>query len=230
MEFEMIPAGSFDMGSPSTETGRFEWEGPLHNVDIKKAFYLGKYEVTQKQWVDIMGNNPSVFKDCPPTYCENQPVELVTWDDVSKFIKKLNEKERTNKYRLPSESEWEYAARAGTSTKYYFGDNDSELINYAWFTGDSAGKPHLIGKKKSNRWGLYDMNGNVFEWVQDKWLDNYNTSPSDGSAWIGGLNTNRVARGGSWNSVPEHCRSAFRFYAKQSDSSSDLGFRVAMDV
>lgn len=224
MEFIQIPAGSFEMGSPSTETGRFEYEGPLHNVDFKKEFYIGKYEVTQKQWFDVMGNNPSFFKD------ENQPVEFVTWDDVSKFIKKLNEVERTNKYRLPSEAEWEYAARAGTTTKYYFGDNDSRLNNYAWYNGNSQGKTHPVGQKKPNRWGLYDMNGNVFEWVQDKWIDNYNNVPSDGNAWVGGLLTERVFRGGSLNTVPEYCRSAFRYFFNQSERSHDLGFRLAKDV
>ena len=127
MEFVLIPAGEFMMGSPSNEKGRYDDEGPVHKVTIKNSFYMGKYPVTQKQWKKVMGNNPSNFKG------EDRPVENVSWEDVHEFVKKLNEKEGTDKYRLPSEAEWEYACRAGTQTRYSFGDDESKLNEYAWY-------------------------------------------------------------------------------------------------
>ncbi len=166
MEFVLIPAGEFDMGLASSEVGRLDWEGPVHRVKISTAFYIGKYEVTQKQWRDVMGSSPSMFKG------DNLPVEQVSWNDVGDFIKKLNEKEGGNKYRLPTEAEWEYAARAGTKTIYSFGDDESMLGDYAWYYENSALKTHDVGQKKSNPWGLYDMHGNVSEWVED-WYGNY---------------------------------------------------------
>jgi curved DNA-binding protein CbpA len=126
MDFVSIPAGEFDMGSPSNEKDRDSDEGPVHRVKISNSFYMGKYEVTQKQWRDVMGTSPSNFKG------DNLPVESVSWNDVQDFIKKLNEKEGGNKYRLPTEAEWEYAARAGTTTRYSFGDDESILGDYAW--------------------------------------------------------------------------------------------------
>jgi formylglycine-generating enzyme required for sulfatase activity len=123
--------------------------------------------------------SPSVFKG------DNLPVVSVSWDDVQQFIKKLNEKEGTNKYRLPSEAEWEYAAHAGTTTRYSFGDDESMLVDYAWYDANSGNKTHEVGQKKPNPWGLYDIYGNVWEWVQDKYHDSYNGAPIDGSAWEG---------------------------------------------
>ncbi len=125
MEFVQIPADEFDMGSPASEAGRYDDKGPVHHVKLPNAFYMGKYEVTQKQWHDVMGSSPSYFKG------DDLPVEQVSWNDAQKFVKKLNEKENTYKYRLPSEAEWEYAARAGTTTRYSFGDDESKLGNYA---------------------------------------------------------------------------------------------------
>ncbi len=190
MEFLLIDAGEFDMGSQSSEKGIQTNEEPVHCVKISKAFCMSKYVVTQKQWQDIMGNNPSYFKG------NNLPVESVSWSDVQEFIRKLNEKEGTDKYRLPSEAEWEYAARAGTTTKYSFGDDESKFGDYAWYVSNSGDKTHEVGQKKPNPWGLYDMHGNVLEWVQDKWHSNYNGAPTDGSAWEG--DGYRVIRGGSW--------------------------------
>jgi formylglycine-generating enzyme required for sulfatase activity len=164
MGFVQIPAGDFDMGSPSNEEGRWDNEGPVHQVNISKAFYMSKYEVTQKQWRDVMGSSPSYFKG------DDLPVESVSWNDVQDFIKKLNEKEGGNKYRLPSEAEWEYAARAGTATRYSFGDDESKLGDYAWYMVNSGDKTHDVGQKKPNPWGLYDMHGNVWEWVQDIYI------------------------------------------------------------
>jgi formylglycine-generating enzyme required for sulfatase activity len=172
MEFVLIPAGEFDIGSKN-ETERWDVENPVHRVNISKAFYMGKYEVTQKQWRDVMGNNPSSFEG------DNLPVETVSWNEVQEFIKKLNEKEGSNKYRLPTEAEWEYAARAGTTTPHFFGNNESKLGDYAWYDSNSYRVTHDVGQKKPNPWGLYDMYGNVLEWVQDKWHDNYSGAPTD---------------------------------------------------
>ncbi len=219
MEFVLISAGEFDMGSPSTEKDRFSNEGPVHRVKLANAFYMGKYEVTQKQWREVMGNNPSYFKG------DNLPVERVSWNDAQEFIQKLNEKEGTDKYRLPSEAEWEYAARAGTTTRYSFGDDESKLGDYAWYDANSGGKTHEVGQKKPNPWGLYDMHGNVWEWVQDKWHDNYNGAPTDGSAWEGDGSV-RVARGGSWTYEAWRCRSAYRTYGGPGIHGDNLGFRL----
>ncbi len=218
MEFVLIQPGEFDMGSRANETGRYDHEGPFHHVTISEAFYLGKYEVTQKQWHEIM-DYPSYFKG------DDLPVENVSWDEVQEFIKKLNEKENTHKYRLPSEAEWEYAARAGTNTRYSFGDDDSKLGKYAWCDENSGGK-HPVGKKKANPWGLYDMHGNVWEWVQDTWHDTYNSAPIDGSAWEDGVSAHRVLRGGSGLFFAENCRSAFRTYRAPDDCYVYLGFRL----
>ena len=222
MEFVLIPAGEFDMGSPSGEVGRDGDEGPVHSVTISNAYYMGKYEVTQKQWREVMGTNPSNWKG------DNLPVDKVSWNGAKDFIKKLNEKEGGDKYRLPSEAEWEYAARAGTTTRYSFGDDAGKLGDYAWYGDNSGSKTHPIGQKKPNPWGLYDMHGNVWEWVQDKW-DFYDYAPDDGSAGENGYG-GRVLRGGSWKSYAWSCRSANRdagYFTGGPDTRNDgLGFRL----
>jgi formylglycine-generating enzyme required for sulfatase activity len=223
MEFVSIPAGAFEMGSPPNEEGRYGDEGPVHHVAIEKTFYMGSYEVTQEQWRAVMGDNPSSFEG------DDLPVESVPWDDVQEFINKLNAKEGTDKYRLPSEAEWEYACRAGTTTRYSFGDSDSNLGEYAWYTDNSGSKTHLVGQKKPNPWGLYDMHGNVWEWVQDTWHSNYNGAPTDGSAWEG-AGANRVRRGGSWYRNARRCRSADRNSSVQGGRAGSLGFRLVRDV
>ena len=227
MEFVLIPAGEFDMGSPSDEEGRMDDEWPVHRVKISKSFYMGKYEVTQKQWREVMGNNPSCFMG------DNLPVENISWNDVQEFIRKLNEKEGANKYRLPSEAEWEYAARAGTSTRYFFGDNEYKLSDYAWYRENSGGKAQPVGTMKSNPWGLYDMHGNVWEWVQDKWHNSYNGAPTDGSAWEGDdartsktVPNAHVFRGGSWEDQARSLRSANRPYGPMGHRYGGLGFRL----
>jgi len=220
MEFVLIPAGEFEMGSPSDEAGRYSDEGPVHHVNIEKAFYMGKYEVTQKQWREIMGSNPSNFKG------DDLPVETVSWNDVQEFIKKLNEKEGTDKYRLPSEAEWEYACRAGTTTGYSFGDDESKLGDYAWYYENSGDKTHPVGQKKPNQWGLYDMHGNVWEWVLDKWHSDYDGVPTDGSAWESGDGADRVSRGGCWRDGVGRCRSASRYCFDSGARRYALGFRL----
>lgn len=212
MEFVQIPAGEFNMGSPSNEAGRYDDEGPVHQVKISNAFFMGKYEVTQKQWREVMGTNPSYFKG------DNLPVEQVSWNDAQDFINKLNEKEGGNKYRLPTEAEWEYAVRAGTTTRFSFGDYESILGDYAWYDSKSGSKTHDVGQKKPNPWGLYDMHGNVWEWVQDIYHNSYSGAPTDGSAWEGD-GSSRVVRGGYWYDLTRCCRSASRY-------ASDPGVRV----
>jgi formylglycine-generating enzyme required for sulfatase activity len=215
-------------------------------VKIKNPFYLGTYLVTQAEWEAVMGNNPSYFKG------DDLPVEKVSWDDVQEFIKKLNETEGTDKYRLPSEAEWEYACRAGTTTRYSFGDSESQLGDYAWYAENSGlrppkkgdffgsdkndlfsydwkGKTHPVGQKKPNSWGLYDMHGNVWEWVQDKWHDRYNGAPTDGSAWDAN-GTYRVYRGGGWDRLTGSCRSAIRFSNVLGDRFNNLGFRLLKEL
>ena len=224
MEFVLIPAGEFNMGSPSSEEGRNDNEGPLHNVKIEKAYYLGKYEVTQKQWSKVMGDNPSSFKG------DDLPVDSVLFFDVLEFIRKLNYKEGTDKYRLPSEAEWEYAARAGTTTRYSFGDSESMLGEYAWYDDNSDRKSHPVGQKKPNFWGLYDIYGNVWEWVDDDLHDDYAGAPIDGSAWASGGGSCRMVRGGSWSGSAQDCRSAFRSANYVDFHSTAVGFRLLQEL
>ena len=217
MEFVQIQAGEFNMGSPSNEKDRSSAEVPVHQVKISNAFYMGKYEVTQKQWQEVMGNNPSNFKG------DNLPVDNVPWNDAQYFIKKLNDKEGGNKYRLPTEAEWEYAARAGTTTRYSFGDDESNLGDYAWYDSNSGGRYHDVGQKKPNPWGLYDMYGNVWEWVQDKYHENYNGAPTNGSSWESEGYLDWVTRGGDFINNARFSRSASRNGA---DSTGGYGFRL----
>jgi formylglycine-generating enzyme required for sulfatase activity len=219
MEFVLIPAGEFMMGSPDGDKKAAEWERPRHKVIISKPFYLGKYEVTQAQWEAVMGNNPSEFKG------RNNPVEHLFYVDVLDFIKKLNQKEGGNKYRLPTEAEWEYAARAGTTGDYSFGHDPEALGRYAWYWENAGKTTHPVGQKAPNPWGLYDMHGNVWEWVSDRNGGNYyaespTTDPpgsSSGSYFI--------KRGGAWKSGARDCRSA----ARTSDDKPHhhIGFRLA---
>ena len=216
MKFALIPAGEFMMGSD--EYGN---EQPVHKVKINKSFYLGIYPVTQREWKAVMGENPSRFKGD-----DYLPVEQVSWKDVRDFIKKLNLKEGANKYRLPSEAEWEYACRAGTTTRYYFGADEGKLGEYAWHNGNSGSKPHPVGQKKPNPWGLYDMHGNVYEWVQDWYHDDYKGAPSDGNAWESGGGSFRVRRGGNWALNARICRSALRGGGDLILRVERLGFRL----
>jgi formylglycine-generating enzyme required for sulfatase activity len=189
MKFVWIPAGSFMMGGESGDSD----EKPVHKVTLSKGFYMQTTEVTQGQWKKVMGNNPSYFKNCGDT-C---PVESVSWNEVQGFIEKLNQMEGTNKYRLPTEAEWEYACRAGSSSKYSFGNSEGGLGKYAWYDDNSGGKAHPVSQKKPNAWGLYDMHGNVWEWVEDWYGDYPSGAVTDPSGPSGG--SYRVFRGGSWN-------------------------------
>jgi formylglycine-generating enzyme required for sulfatase activity len=211
-----LPAGKFLMGSSESN-----YEKPQHQVKVN-SFAIGKYPITQAQYQAVMGNNPSHFKNNP-----QNPVEKVSWNDAEAFCQKLSQ--ITGKtYRLPTEAEWEYACRAGTTTRYYFGDNDNQLGDYAWYKGNSGGTTHPVGQKKPNGWGLYDMSGNVWEWCEDDWHDSYAGAPDDGSAWLQNDNHSRTLkclRGGSWFDDPFYCRSAYRCLTRRVFRSS-FGFRV----
>jgi formylglycine-generating enzyme required for sulfatase activity len=220
MKFVLIPAGEFLMGAPGSDRKADDDEKPQHKVIISQPFYLGKYEATQSQREAVMGNNPSTFKG------RSNPVEMVSWDDVQVFIKKLNQKEGGNKYRLPTEAEWEYAARAGTAGAYSFGDDEAALGRYAWYGEHyNSGSTHPVGQKEPNGWGLYDMHGNVWEWAQD-WFGAYSSSPAtDPRGPSSG--SYRVIRGGAWNNRAGHCRSAYQRGSTPDSRCNYLGFRLA---
>jgi formylglycine-generating enzyme required for sulfatase activity len=222
MEFILIEAGSFQMGSDGSDENGYKDETPQHMVAISKPFYLGKFEVTQSQWEAVMGENPSEFKG------NDNPVEKVSWDDAQAFISKLNEKEGTTAYRLPTEAEWEYAARAGTSTAYSFGDDPKELADYAWYGDNSRGATRPVGTKKPNPWGLYDVYGNVYEWVGDRYGGYAASSATDPKGSL--MGSSRVIRGGSWDSDVGHCQSTRRGHNEQPFEYNTLGFRLALAV
>jgi formylglycine-generating enzyme required for sulfatase activity len=233
MKLALIPAGEFTMGSPDLVSGfDFEDQKPRHRVRITKPFYLGVYEVTQGQYEKVMGKNPSEstghFKKSAP----DLPVEMVSWDDAQEFCRKLTdlaqEKEAGRCYRLPTEAEWEYACRAGSTTKFCYGDDESRLGDYAWYRGNSDGKSHPVGRKKPNAWGLYDMHGNVWEWCSDRYdYEYYANSPTDDPAGPA-TGSYRVHRGGGWYSSPTDCRSAHRVRSTPDCRFDNLGFRMAL--
>ncbi len=219
MEFVLIPAGSFVMGDAAGKNH----EKPAHKVTISQPFYLGKYEVTQEQWQALMGNNPSKLEG------SKNPVESVSWEDCQSFLKKLNEEfgKSGATFSLPTEAQWEYACRAGSTTKWSFGDDEAPVGDFGWFSDNSSGKTHPVGQKKPNAWGLYDMHGNVMEWCADPYgKAYYESSPSvdppgpASSDW-------RVVRGGSFNFGAEGQRSACRVTGWPAESFNDYGFRVA---
>lgn len=227
MEFMLVRSGEFDMGSTIAEILRDDDESPAHRVNFEYNFYIGKYEVTQKQWTDIMGYNPSLQKG------DDFPVTGISWNDVQNFIEKLNEKESTDKYRLPSEAEWEYSAKGGTTTQYNFGDDVMELSDYAWYDDNSNNVIHTVGQKMPNAFGLYDAHGNVWEWVQDRWHYNYDGAPANGTAWEENDyfdSNSRVVRGGSFNDHSKLCRSANRDNKGLGIRSNNLGFRLVKDL
>jgi formylglycine-generating enzyme required for sulfatase activity len=235
-EMVVIPAGSFMMGIPEPSADPFdenlasiggENHRPQHRVTLK-AFAIGKYEVTQEQWYAIMGDNPSYHKG------RRGPVEQVDWDTVQNFINKLN-KITGKKYRLPSEAEWEYAARAGTTSYWSFGKDRAKLQDFAWYNYDTYQdmRTHPVGEKPANRFGLHDMYGNVSEWTQDCWHDSYVDAPADGSAWQSSCDPDgyRVVRGGSsytpYFFVPS---SAWRSRESFTAKNYMTGFRLARDL
>jgi formylglycine-generating enzyme required for sulfatase activity/uncharacterized caspase-like protein len=223
LDMVYIPSGKFTMGSPPEEKGSEDERPQIKDVNVS-AFYMGKYEVTQAQWQAIMGNNPANFKD----NLQN-PVETVSWDDAQEFCKKLSQK-TGREFRLPSEAEWEYACRAGTTTAYSFGDNTSLLEVYAWYSDNAGSKTHPVGQKKPNPWGLYDMLGNVWEWCQDsyeKYGGESDLIRKTGKAITkGNDNRSRLLRGGSWFNLAQLCRSAYRYHDDARYQDYFIGFRV----
>lgn len=224
MEFVLIPAGTFMMGCDEELEDCFDSATASCPVTISKPFYLGKYEVTQAQWEEVMGDNPSKFKG------PNHPVETVSWNDVRVFIRKLNEKEGHLRYRLPTEAEWEHAARASSITMYSFGNDAALLGDYAWY-GRNVDSTQPVGQKLPNAWGLHDMHGNVWEWVQDwdseKQYREYPYADPKGppSGWF------RVFRGGSWFGIEEKlCRSSSRGNGYPDQRRDNIGFRLALDL
>jgi formylglycine-generating enzyme required for sulfatase activity len=229
LEMAAIPGGTFMMGSPENELERRDTESPQHQVTVP-SFFMEKYPVTQVQYQTIMGTNPSLFKG------SNRPVECVSWDNAVAFCEKLSQ--ITGKtYRLPSEAEWEYACRAGTTTPFHFGETiTTDLANY---NGNYTygQEPKGVYRRETtevgsfgvaNNFGLYDMHGNVWEWCQDDWHSDYEGAPIDGSAWLNNEedNNGKLLRGGSWYGNPASCRSAYRYYNSLGGDDDDIGFRV----
>lgn len=246
MRFVLISSGSFLMGSPESEKGR-QWNEPLHRVTISKSFYMGETEVTQGQWEKLVGFNPSSFSNLGKNY----PVETISWNECMEFIRVLNEWEKTSKYRLPTEAEWEYACRAGAASAFTSGPittfscNEPEpaIVEMAWYCYNSGlanpsrdFKPHPVKTKLPNAWGLYDMHGNVQEWILDscKWrniwkakvgavTDTYKDNIIDPLSKIG---NHRIIRGGGWYQTSKYQRCAYRSYYKPGVRRNSLGFRI----
>lgn len=226
MQFVRVPSGTFFMGAQDHEEGSSK-EKPRHKVHITKPFYIGKYEVTQKEWLAVMGKmHPSNFPS------PDRPVDEVSWNGVQAFIKNLNEMEKDHSYRLPTEAEWEYAARAGSETAYCFGDDpeETQLKNYAWYEVNSDKQSHPVAKLQANAWGLYDMHGNVAEWVQDRYDKSYYSGSPEENPTGPSTGTKRVVRGGSWIQPAYSCRSAFRGYYSEDYTDSDFGFRIVKSI
>jgi formylglycine-generating enzyme required for sulfatase activity len=225
IDFVLIPAGTFQMGSDHGDDN----EKPVHTVRLSRPFYLGMYPVTQRQWEAVMGSNPSRFQG------PEHPVERVSWNKVQEFIRSLNTHEGRALYRLPTETEWEYAARAGATGAYCFGDDVTQLAQYAWYADSARGITYPVGQLQPNAWGLYDMHGNVWEWVQD-WYDNqeYARRAATGTAVVDpagpASGSDRVLRGGGCGSPARGCRSADRSSDVPSYLSTDRGFRLLREV
>lgn len=219
MEFIFVKGGCFDMGDASGK-GALD-ERPVHKVCLDD-YYMGKYEVTQEDWKKIMDDNPSHFGDCGKC-----PVEKVSWDDAREYIAELNRK-TWRKYRLPTEAEWEYAARDGGETRKWAGTCDmAALDEYAWYSGNSDSKTHPVGRKKPNDQGLHDMTGNVWEWTSDLYDEEYYRESPKKNPSGPDFGLSRVVRGGSWNYDPHHIRTASRFRSLPAKKLSFLGFRLA---
>lgn len=241
----LIPAGEFWMGAPEDEPGSEDYERPRHLVKVS-PFLMGRFPVTQAQWRVVAGYDrvardldpdPSSFKG------DNRPVERVSWEDAQEFYLRLSVKTGKD-YRLPSEAEWEYACRAGTTTPFHFGETIApELANYyseesynGGPTSESRGQTTDVGSFPANDWGLCDMHGNVREWCEDDYYDNYRGAPTDGSAWVDAINkvssiesranASKLLRGGSWLNFPQGCRSADRGHDSRDGRDDDFGFRV----
>ncbi|MFM9088988.1 MAG: formylglycine-generating enzyme family protein [Cyanobium sp.] len=233
-----IPAGEFLMGSPDSEKERLDSEGPQHRVKLP-SFFLGQTPVTQAQW-KVVASWPQVKRDLKPEPSNfkgaNRPVEQVSWEEAMEFCQRLSQRTK-REYSLPSEAQWEYACRAGTTTPFAFGETlTPDLANYdgnvTYGTGPKGiyrKKTGAVGSFPASAWGLQDMHGNVWEWCLDRWHDSYNGAPMDGTPWGStGDAGARLLRGGSWRSLPGYCRSAYRGGRQQGDRSYIIGFRLCV--
>jgi formylglycine-generating enzyme required for sulfatase activity len=240
LEMVQIPGGTFLMGAAEGEEQADDDEYPQHSVTVPE-FFLGKYQVTQGQWRAVARGLPKIEHDLDPDPSkfkgETRPVEKVNWYEAVEFCQRLSQATGRD-YRLPSEAEWEYACRAGTTTPFSFGEIiTTDVANYDGnFTyGQSPKGEHRkqmtpVGSFPANRFGLYDMHGNVYEWCFDLWHSNYEGAPTDGSPWVTGKEQNRLLRGGSWNDHPRLCRSAYRYGVSPGVRNSFVGFRVCCSV
>ena len=210
IELVFVPPGRFMMGSEE------EGEVPVHEVWFEEGFFMSKYEITQAQWQAVMGSNPSYFKNC-----DKCPVENVSWLEVQSFLKELNARNETYTYRLPSEAEWEYACRAGST-----GNFAGPLSDLAWYKENSESRTHPVGTKAPNAFKLHDMHGNVFEWVEDVPHGSYDGAPGDGSAWVDGDGSERLVRGGSWSDPDSLLTSVYRGKNPVKKREPIVGFRV----
>ena len=227
MVFVWIAPGTFTMGSPAAEPDRHDDEGPLHEVRISRGFWLGKYEITQGQWSAVMGTEPWVGQALAIEHPEH-PAVNISYNDFQEFIDRLNQVEGEVVYRLPTEAEWEYACRAGTRSRWSFGEDEGQLGDYAWFQGNARdiGRfyGHPVGTKRPNPWGLYDMHGNAWEMVSDGY------GPYDGEAVVdpqgAGPWVDRIARGGSFGQPARNLRSAKRVHGPLDDLGAGVGARL----
>lgn len=234
-EFVQITPGegkfpaSFEMGSAKGDAA----ERPVHKVTFKHKFAIAKYEVPQNLWEAVLGDNPSKWKG------PRNSVEMLSFDEAEKFCQKTTELMRAAKLidakqviRLPSEAEWEYCARAGTTTSYSFGDDAKEFGKYGWFTGNAAGNDPPVGAKAANAFGLHDMHGYLWEWCGDTWHDDYQNAPTDGRPWLGDtdeVKARRVLRSGSWKDTVDRCTSTFRLAGKKELRDDAVGLRCVLE-
>ena len=227
-----MPSGTFMMGSPDTEQDRASHEGPRHSVTVG-GFWMARYELTKRQWQAVMGTTPWEGQPYIQDYPES-PAVYVSWNSAQDFAGAVNVLTGRS-FRLPSEAEWEYACRAGTTTRFYWGDDPAytAINDYAWWDGNtySIGQlfPHVVGLRPPNAWGLYDMSGNVWEWCEDDWHDSYTGAPTEGQPWVNSPRSGGgVIRGGSWSGAARDARSASRDSMGVGTEHCAFGFRVAM--
>ena len=230
-EMIVIPAGQFEMGCVSGKECSKD-ELPVHAVTFDKPFAIGKYEVTFVDYDRFAEATGAREPDDRGWGRGSRPVIYVSWDDATEYAKWVSQ-QTGKRYRLPSDAEWEYATRAGTRTRWSFGNDETDLGTYAWYGGNSGGKTHPAGEKNANPWGMHDVHGNVWEWVQDCWHDSYEGAPDRRSAWGkegGGNCGRRVVRGGSWFTTPGNLRSATRSRDTADYRDGNIGFRLAQDL